>query len=250
MKLLLPGGRANTWSDLDRHINHFCRQFYPNHKENAERILLLDEVRFVIQNLPQRQDYKPNDGKEKYSTPLETSYHFVICSLCWRSVARQPLEKKTPLCHIHDLPSTNAEYRRRARMKSQVEHTKLQLVKALPTLWELRQEHQAEQEHKTDLNEYLQGLCLNPDGSLPYLARYLQSLASPHLNLPLQTARDILQALEYPVYLHKLPSHIQEAWDCYLDDRSKHFRLNYVKVITAEAWLMVNSQCQHGGKRR
>ncbi|MDR1988234.1 MAG: hypothetical protein LBQ24_05935 [Candidatus Peribacteria bacterium] len=52
------------------------------------------------------------------------------------------------------------------------------------------------------------------------------------------------------MYLHKLPSHIQEAWDCYLDDRSKHFRLNYVKVITAEAWLMVNSQCQHGGKRR
>jgi hypothetical protein len=274
LKLLLPRGRANTWSDLDRHINSFCKQFYLSNKQNVQEqnskaIQFLDNVRFVIESLPQRHDYKPDNGKEEYRTPQEAGYHFVMCSLCWRAVARRPLEKKTPLCHLHDLPSTNAEYRRRARMKLQVELTRFRLVKALPTLWELRQERKPEQEYKadlnnniqynilapqeqpnTDLNTYLLNLCLNPDGPLPHLARYLHSLSSSPLNFPLQTPKDILQALEYPVYLHKLPSHIQEAWNCYLNDRSKHFRLNYVKILTAEAWLQENTKRKHGGKRR
>lgn len=242
LKSLLPKGRAGTWGELDRQLTHFCKQFY--HEQDEEKVKLLDDVRFVIENLPQRQDYKPVEGKEEYPTPQEAAYHFVLCSLCWRSVARRPLEKKHPLCHIHDLPSTNSEHRRRARMKVQVEERRFQLVKALPSLWTLRREH------KADLNEYLQRLCLNPDSPLPYLVRYLQSLSSPPLDLPLQTAKDIVEALEYPIYIHRLPPHVQEAWDCYLNDRSQHFKLHYVKVLTAEAWLEVDAKRQHGGKRR
>jgi len=241
LQSLLPKGRAGTWGELDRNINSFAKRFY---EQDEEKIRLLDEVRFAIQNLPQRQDYKPIAGKENYPSPQDTAYHFVLCSLCWRAVARRPLEKKPPLCHIHDLPSTNAEYRRRARMREQVEQRRFQLVKALPSLWTLRQEH------KIDLDGYLQGLCLDPDSPLPYLARYLHSLSCPPLDLPLQTTKDIMEALEYPVYSQKLPPHIQEAWNCYLDDRSQHFRLNYVKLLTAEAWLEVDAKRQHGGKRR
>jgi hypothetical protein len=239
LKCLLPKGRASTWGDLDRHINSFCKQFY-KHEQNAEVIRFLDNVRFVIQDLPQRQDYKLPESKEEYNSPQETAYHFVMCSLCWRAVPRRPLEKKTPLCHLHDLPSTNRDYRRRARMKAQVEQTKLQLVKALPGLMGLRHDD------KVNLDKYVQDLC----HTLPYLARYLQSLTLLPHNLPLQTSRNVLQALEHPVYLHKLPSHLKEAWDCYLDDRSQHFRLNYVKLLTAEAWLKTDANHQHGGKRR
>jgi hypothetical protein len=243
LKHLLPKGRANTWSDLDRHIHLFCRQFYVAYKEHSEKIEFFDQARFVIQDLPQKQDYKLFDGKEEYATPQDIAHHFVLCSLCWRSVARQVKEKKTPLCHTHDLPRTNPERRRRARMKGQVEEARLRLVKALPSLWELRQ-------RQVDLTSYLQDLCLNLQGPLPYLASYLQSLSRPPLNLPLQTGREILQALEYPVYFRKIPPHIKEAWDCYLDDRSQHFRLNYVKILTAEAWLEVDAKRQHGGRRR
>jgi hypothetical protein len=128
-------------------------------------------------------------------------------------------------------------------MKGQVEEARLRLVKALPSLWELRQ-------RQVDLTSYLQDLCLHLQGPLPYLASYLQSLSRPPLNLPLQTGREILQAIEYPVYFSKILPHIKEAWDCYLDDRSQHFELNYVKILTAEAWLEVDAKRQHGGKRR
>jgi hypothetical protein len=243
LKHLLPKGRANTWANLDKHINIFCKQFYPNHEEHTEKIKFLDEARFIIQNLPQKQDYKPTENKQDYKTPQETAHHFVTCSLCWRAVLRQPLEKKTPLCHIHDLPSTNPTYRRRTRIKGQVELRKLQLLKSLPGLMGLRHDN------KTDLDRYVQELCLNPACPLPYLTSYLHSLKQPPLNLPLQTGKDVLQALEHPIY-PKLPPHIQEAWNYYLDDRGKHFHLNYIKILTAEAWLEIDAKHQHGGKRR
>jgi hypothetical protein len=129
-------------------------------------------------------------------------------------------------------------------LKAQVEQVKLQFVKSLPSLWELRLEQ------KINLNAYLLDLCLNPDSPLPYLARYLQSLTQPPHNLPLLTPKDILQALEHPVYFHKLPQHTKDAWNCYLDDRTRHFRLNYIKMLTAEAWLQTDANHRHGGKRR
>jgi hypothetical protein len=64
----------------------------------------------------------------------------------------------------------------------------------------------------------------------------------------LESARNILEALEYPVY-GKLPSVTKRAWECYLEDRGQHFHLNYLKLLTAEAWLEVDSRSQHGGKR-
>lgn len=244
LKCLLPKGRAGSWSDLDRHITSFCKQFHLDHERHTEIIQFLDELRFVIEALPQRQDYKPPEDKEEYPTPKEAAYHFVMCSLCWRAVARRPLEKKTPLCHIHDLPSTQSEYRRRARMRRLVEERKLELVKSLPSLWELRRQH------GRDLEKYLQGLCLGSHSSLPYLASYLQSLGKAPACLSLQTKRDIVEALEYPVYLHKLSPHIQEAWGCYFADRATYFKLLYVKLLTAEAWLAEDAKRQHGGKRR
>lgn len=235
---LQPKGKISTWSNLDKYINVFCKQFYQDYELHNDKIQLIDEIRFTIQDLPQRLKYKLPDTKEEYKTPQETAEHFTLCSLCWRSVPRRPLEKKTPLCHIHDLPCSNSDYRRRARMKNQVELIKLRLTKSLPTLWELKRS-------KHNLNEYLKDLCLNPNSPLPYLTSYLNSL-----NLPLTTEKEILQALEYPVFYHKVQPSIQEAWDFYLEDRSKHFKLNYVKLLTAEAWLQTDAEKKHGGKRR
>ena len=132
LKALLPKGRASTWSELDKQINVFGKKLYGKHNEPAEEnspeIGLLDEVRFILQDLPQRQDYKLPEGKEEYP-PEEAGFHFVLCSLCWRSVVRRPLEKRTPLCHTHDLPSSSPAYRRRARMKPQVEVARLRIEK-------------------------------------------------------------------------------------------------------------------------
>jgi hypothetical protein len=253
LSCFLPHGRACTWGELDKHINVFCKRFYLKHEEYAEAIQFLDEVRFVIQDLPQRQEYTPLEDKADYPSPLESAYHFVLCSLCWRAVERRPLEKKTPLCHSHDLPSSHPEYRRRARLRGRVEMVRVRLVKALPNLWSVKwgalEQGEVGRGDQVDLDGYLQGLCLAPDSPLPYLSQYLRSLSRPPLDLPLATAKDVLNALEYHVY-PKLPPRVREAWDCYLEDRSRHFRLNYVKLLTAEAWLETDAKHPHGGKRR
>ena len=238
IKHLLPKGRISAWNNLDKHLNLFCKQFYHDYELHNDKIQFIDEIRFAIQDLPQRQKYKLPEAKEEYKTAKEAADHFTTCSLCWRAVPRRPLEKKTPLCHIHDLPCSSPEYRRRARMKPHVESLKLELTKALPTLWEIRRSEQ-------DLNVYLKDLCLNTNSLLTHLHKYLHSL-----NLPLNTEKEILQALEFPVYYHKIPARIREAWDFYLEDRSKHFRLNYIKLLTAEAWLQADEERRHGGKRK
>jgi hypothetical protein len=67
---LLPRGRACTWGELDKQINVFCKRFYLKHEEHAEVIQFLDEVRFVIQDLPQRQEYQPSADKADYPSIL------------------------------------------------------------------------------------------------------------------------------------------------------------------------------------
>ena len=238
-KKLLPRGKASTWSALDRNINRFCKQFYENYTEDQDKIDFLDTVRFMLAELPMRRDYKPNEDKEQNSSPQFVAQFFTTCSLCWRSVLRKPLEKKTPLCHIHDLPSQSPAYRKRVRTKPRVEAIRLELIKSLPPLFHLKKEMGEE------LNAYVQSLCLNQAGSLPQLAKYLHSL-----DMPLTDGKDIVRALEHPIYLQKVSQIVRQAWEYYLDDRGEHFRLNYIKILTAEAWLRAEKERRHGGKRR
>lgn len=238
-KALMPRGKANTWSALDKNINMFCKQFYASWETDAEKLNFWDEVRFTFSSLPMKRDYKPNEDREDYSSPQFIAQFFDTCSLCWRSVLRKPLEKKTPLCHLHDIPSTTPEYRKRARTKARAEAIKLELIKSLPPLFHLKKEMGEE------LNSYVKALCLNKSGALPHLASYLHSL-----DMPLGTGREIMNALEAPIYHKKLSSLIAEAWEFYLDDRGQHFRLNYIKILTAEAWLRAEVERKHGGKRR
>jgi hypothetical protein len=240
---LLPAGRAATYANLDRNINVFCKQFYSERDQHADKIEFLDQARFALQALPQKQDYKLPEHKSDYHTPQDLAEHFTFCSLCWRAVARHPLEKKTPLCHLHDLPSQAPEYRRRARLKKEVEALKLQLLETLPPLGAVKAELKLK--GQTDLTDYLQNLCLAPDSPLIFLSKYLHSL-----NLPLDSPQDILQALEHPIYRDKLPPLMTEAWNFHFDDLGKHFKLAYLKLITAEAWLRTDAEHQHGGKRR
>ncbi|MDR1397680.1 MAG: hypothetical protein LBJ14_08115, partial [Desulfarculales bacterium] len=92
-KKLLPRGRASSWGTLDRNITTFCKQFYTTWQTDTDKVKFFDEVRFVLEALPQKLDYKPVEHKAEYGTREDMAEHFVFCSLCWRSVARKPLEK-------------------------------------------------------------------------------------------------------------------------------------------------------------
>ena len=224
---------------LDRNMNHFCKQFYENWQEHQDKIEFFDKVRNALEALPMRQDYKLPEKRAEYPTSEEAAAHFATCSLCWHSVYRRPLEKKTPLCHLHDMPSNLPEYRKRARIKKQTEVIRLSLLKSLPPLALVKQVQGAE------LNAYLLSLCLNPSGSLAYLAKYLHSLS-----MPLSSGKEILQALEHPIYFKRISSLEAAAWEYHFEDKGKHFKLNYIKILTAEAWLKAETEHTHGGKRR
>ena len=238
MKKLLPEGKASSWGMLDQNINHFCKQFYESWQEHQDKIDFFDNARFILKTLPMRQDYKLPENKQEYPTPEEAAANFATCSLCWRSVYRRPLEKKTPLCHLHDMPSNLPEYRKRTRMKKQAESIRLSLLKSLPPLTLVK-------EQGAELNDYLQSLCLNLSGPLLNLAKYLHSLS-----MPLSSGQDILRASEHPIYFNRISPLEVQAWEYHFEDNGKHFKLNYIKLLTAEAWLRVGAERKHGGKRR
>lgn len=236
MSRLLPKGRACSWNTLDRNINIFCKQFYNSWEKDSDKIEFFDELRFFLVSLPQRKDYKIDETKEQFLNPEYISRYFTTCSLCWRSVLQKPLEKKTPLCHLHDLPSTHSEYRKLARLKKYVATTNLHLLKTQPPL--------ITKKLGTEPNDYILELCLNKEGSLPHLANYLHALS-----LPLETEQELIRALEYPIHLDKVSTLVQKTWVFYINDRAKHLKFIYLQIINAEAWLQVINERKHGGKR-
>jgi predicted DNA-binding protein len=124
-------------------------------------------------------------------------------------------------------------------MKKEAEGIRFQLVKTLPPLGELKHGKGFK------LDSYVKSLCLEHSSPMLYLVPYLASLG-----LPLSNGREIMEALEHPIYWKKMSSFVARAWKFYLDDKGEHFRLNYLNLLTAEAWLRADTERKHGGKRR
>lgn len=253
---LLPASRATSWEDLDRNITLFCKRFYAEwdvfvtsedgteqkigeiQRNDDEQVEFFDRVRYVLYSLPRQKDYKLPDKKAEYTTPSEIARNFVPCFLCWRSVARKPHEKKTPLCHSHDLPSTHPEYRRRKRLRERMLEIQRELKRTVKTpAW-------VKQNTKIHPRDFFASMCISPNGYFPYLVEYLASL-----NMALFPLEDIMKALEHPVYFEKLSDLMKEAWQFHFDDLGAYFELNYNRLIRAEAWLQAEAEYKHGGKR-
>ena len=255
-KRLLPAGRATRWEDLDLNINLFCKQYYaewelvaqfPDGTEQVlgksqrygdEEVEFFDRVRFVLYSLPRQRDYKLPEHKAEYTTPSDIARNFMPCFLCWRSVARKPREKNTPLCHSHDLPSTHPEYRRRARLRKRMLEIERELKRTVKTpAW-------VKQNTKIHPRDFFASMCISPNGYFPHLVHYLASLG-----MPLNQLEDIMKALEHPVYFDKLSDLMKDAWQFHFDDLGAYFELNYERLMRAEAWLQAEAESQHGGKR-
>lgn len=255
-KKLLPSARATTWEDLDRNITLFCKRFYAVwdvlatgedgteqrvgeiRRNDDAQVEFFDRVRYVLYSLPRQKDYKLPEQKAGYTTPSDIARNFVPCFLCWRSVARKPREKKTPLCHSHDLPSTHPEYRRRKRLRERMLEIQRELKRTVKTpAW-------VKQNTKIHPRDFFASMCISPNGYFPHLVQYLASLG-----LPLNQLEDIMQALEHPVYFDKLSDLMKDAWQFHFDDLGAYFELNYNRLIRAEAWLQAEAEYKHGGIR-
>ncbi len=256
-KKLLPTGRAATWEDLDRNITLFCKRFHATWEvvaknvDGTEQVLgevsrnddaqveFFDRVRYVLYSLPRQKDYKLPEHKAEYTRPSDIAHNFVPCFLCWRSVARKPRERKTPLCHLHnDLQSTQPEYRRRKRLRTRMLEIYGELQRGVVTpAW-------VKQNTKIHPRDFFASMCISPNGLFPYLVQYLASLG-----MPLEYPEDIMRALEHPVYFDELSDLMKEAWKFHFEDLGAYFELNYRRLLRAEAWLQAEAEYKHGGKR-
>jgi hypothetical protein len=241
-----PAGRTQTWAALGEIILKICKHDKSSWETgtpgadpmNMGEEMFLYRVLDVIDALPKPLDYKTTDDKIVYDDARDIAGHFVLCAHCWRAVARRPRERKTPLCHVHDLPGTAPEYRKRERMRKKTQVIKQFLKAYLPSPNNVR----CDLTPRPDV--YLLGLCRDADSQLPNLVRYLRSL-----KVPLRYGEDIIRALEEPIYWDKLDPQMIDAWKFHFADRGTYFEQNYEKLLWAEAWLYMEKAYMHGGRR-
>ena len=257
LKALLFQGRAVSWAVLDRNICELCQRMnhLASHLERIRdslqpgwedlpeiqhrQIEFFDKVRYILHSLPRRKDYKLSEKRADYGSPNEKAKGFEFCFLCWRSVPRVPMEKKTPLCYVHDMMSTSPEYRRRKNMRKRMLEILEDLDESVPTPDQVRKNSKL---HPRDF--YARQIrVLN--GHFPALAEYLYSS-----QLPCFDAESALRSLEHPMPFDKLPEPDKAAWEFYFADMAAYFELNYERLLLAEAWLRAEAEYRHGGKRR
>lgn len=229
IQALIPKGRANSWEDLDLNITLFCKQFnVVNCFDKYRHLIFFDNIRFLLNELPQRKDYKPD--KEKY--------YFVTCDFCWRSVPRISTCKNRPLCDVHNVDSTNREYRRRKRLAVRAYEIWNVILNSVPGLKWVRNNT------NIDPQEFYLNMCRDKNGYLPYLAEYLESLC-----LPLTSPKDIIMALEHGIYLNKMSPVIHQAWEAHVEFLAENlFWMYHRTLFVAEAWLQADAECKPRGR--
>ena len=245
-KRLSLAGRAGTWAELAEKILAVCR-----HDKGYWEIVHLDEKRLdpeeelffyriidVIDALPKRRDYKASEKKAVVDTPKKIAEGFAVCELCWRSVPVLVHTKKIHLCHVHDIPSTSPEYRRRKSLQKYLDEMLEELNQSVV------EPSRAEREFGYHPAGYVWALCVDANSPLRYLVDYLKSL-----EMPLDSVENIVRALEHPIYLDKLDEPLKRAWEFYFEDRGAYLERHFKRVLLAEAWLRADAEHKHGGKR-
>ena len=224
---LSPSGRAGTWAALDELISKICWTENGSwsirndeQPEIPEEELFFLRVKDVIDALSKRRDYKTPEGKTYSGRPKDIADSFVTCALCWRSVPRLDHRKKIHLCHLHDIPSTSPEYRRRKYLKKFIDGIVALLKKVI----------RAPHEVKCHSAWYVRVLCVSEDSYLSYLPKYLKSL-----KMPLAPVENLVRALEHPVYLEKFDEPVRQAWEFYFEDRGAYLEHHFTRVLLAEA---------------
>ena len=245
-KRLSSPGRAGTWAELAERVLAVCKQDKGSWEiaHLDEKNLDIEEESFfyrvidVIDALPKRRDYKVSGKKAEDDTHKRIAEGFAICELCWRSVPVLAHTKKIHLCHVHDIPSTSPEYRRRKSLQKYLDNILEELNQSVV------EPFRAEREFGCHPAGCVWALCVDANSPLRYLVDYLKSLA-----MPLDSVENLVRALEHPVYLDKLDATLKRAWEFYFGDRGAYLERHFKRVILAEAWLRADAEHKHGGKR-
>lgn len=240
-------GTALTWGQLTLFLS---ARALPQANDNYGLACFIDLVRALIDSLPQRHDQydtplherdwvpvlmRPNSGafyQELIKSPSGTSLSLppaepARCRLCWRYTLVHPdsPSSQAPLCYLHDMSATTAEYRARFRKKLAAEQGWRRLAR----------EHKALYQATKDTREawvFIRELLLSPASPLPLLAEHMRRHVSPDADN---------EALVW-AYLSPDSGSIEEKNKAALEDFvrfavSTPMPITFQDCLIAEAWL-------------
>lgn len=176
---------------------------------------------------------------EEQNKIREMVHGFATCALCWRSVPRNPEDRKTPLCYEHDMMSTAPEYRRRVHMRHRVNEILDELDETVPS------PHFVKSTLRIPPQEFYYNELRKLNGKyFPHVVDYMIDNG-----LPNGSPETIMRSLERPIPYNKLPELVQKAWEFFFADAGAYFELHFEKFLLAEAWLRAEAEGKYGGKR-
>lgn len=236
---LKKDARYCGWGELDKRIQYahrLMRQFQQT--QAADYLDRLRNITFTLSNQLRPEDLP--ESKQRYKTPEEAARNFGTCHLCWRSVPRDPRGNRILYCHRHsygEKPSRHPEHRRLAaikrgdpkkgRMSIDDRVRELHAKVHLPIM--------RTKKSATERNTYYAHLCLELNGPLPHLARFLrdQGVIIPDCEA---IGRALENATNIPY--ENLSDVNRAAWQFFFEvEMGWYLFLYWEKIFLAEAWL-------------
>lgn len=243
----------------------------------------IDSLRLIFTVLPKPKRYDLDRRIKKEGEDATFSDHQIMmqelpCIHCWRMVYRYPSQNGKLLCETHDMPSTSNEYQKRQRMLSEANHYTAVLFNGLILLLKERTQKAkvylaykfsvlmcmqlpnvrkfllsafaengaySEAEFEQAVRDYLALPEENPFWGMPpeQHEEYMQSHKAPGEKL----IRAIMDALDPPP--RKLHTQLANARELYVLCLTWNFSEYLFQLCRAEAWLEVEKNTKHGGRR-
>ncbi len=254
--------KANSWLDLDDSLKRAAGYA----KNDFDALTFWDHMRYIAYHLKSDPGTRSRRALQRYqekeNADARKIYRMEFCQFCWRSVPVYGPASTQYFCQEHWLSSRSAEYAKRNRLRKKLHdngrnaidfYTEVILKRLKGAEWgEIQQGEDYTyyidlfDYHKHKLVEAWDNLRISAPGlvflSLPLVQQYLLEK-----NVELTSIPEVVKGLENPSPLND-PS-LESFRDRYYKDFEFYYHEYYPTLARAEAWMLLEAECEHGGKR-
>lgn len=254
--------KAGSWLDLDDSLKHAASYV----KDDLEALRFWDHMRYIAYHLKADPGTRARRAlqriQEKENADLSKIYRMKFCRFCWRSVLVCSPVSTQYFCPEHWLSSRSAEYARLNRLRKKTHfngtnaidfYTEVILTRLKGEEWgdiQLYGDYtyciDLFNRHKHKLVEAWDNLRIFYPGliflALPLVQQYLRVKS-----IRLTSISEVVHGLESPSPLND--KKLEFFRYRYYKDFEFYFHEYYPTLARAEAWMLLETECEHGGKR-